>query len=81
MEDSCVMCGEEKAVLQRASPNGDKEVWSLCWECDKFIDWSELNSMHMMVGKEFPDFDEWLFEKEQVYPKHEWSTFVIKKKH
>jgi hypothetical protein len=80
MEDSCIMCGEEKAVLQRASPNGDKEIWSLCWECDRFIDWSELNAMHMMVGEDYPDFDEWLFKTEQVYPKHEWSTMVLKKK-
>ena len=80
MEDTCTYCREEKAVLQRSSPNGDKNIWSICWECDKYIDWGELNSMHMIAGKDFPDFDEWLFKKEQVYPKHEYSTFVLKKR-
>lgn len=80
IEDTCTFCEEDKAVLQRPSPNGDKDIWSLCWECDKFLDWSASNSMHILVGKDFPDFDKWLFKKEQVYPRHEYSTIVLKKK-
>ena len=86
MDDICILCGEEKAVLQRASPNtGDREIWSLCWECDKFIDWGLEDSWCQnaeamgLKGKSIPDFDMWLFEKEQVYPKHEWSSMRLKK--
>jgi len=80
MEDICWFCGEEKAVLQRASPNGDKKLWSLCWECDKYIDWGELKGMMAMVGMEILPFDQWLFDREQVYPKYEYSTITLKRK-
>ena len=88
MEDMCTFCGEEKAVLQRASPNGDKKIWSICWECNKFIDWSQQNSMHLAaesmgadVSKiEHLDFDEWLFKHHQVWPKHPYTSCVLKKK-
>jgi len=80
IEDICTFCNEEKAVVQRQDPNGSKDLWSLCWECDKFLDWSSLNSMCLMAGTKLLPFDQWLFDKEKVYPKHEYSSFVIEKK-
>lgn len=88
MEDMCTFCGEEKATIQRASPNGDKEIWSICWECDKFIEWSFHNSMHLLMKSkgvdvsdiDNSDFDKWLFKKYQVWPKHEYSSTVLRKR-
>jgi len=79
MEDMCIFCGEEKAVLQRPSPNGDHNLWSLCWECDKFIDWSEKQSLYLTISKDFPEFDEWLFQTEKVYPKYSYISFTLRK--
>lgn len=86
IEDICTFCGEEKAVLQRADPNYDsKEIWSICWECDQYIDWSQELSWCQQAeyiglkGKMVKPFDEWLFEKHQVYPKHESLSCVLKK--
>ena len=86
MEDTCILCGEEKAILQRASPNPrDKDIWSICWECDKFIDWGLEDSWcHQaeamgLKGKTVKPFDQWLFNKEQVYPKHEYASIALKK--
>jgi len=86
IEDTCIFCGEEKAILQRASPNDDKEIWSLCWECDQHIEWGQVLSWCQQAesmglkGKMVKPFDEWLFDKHQVYPKHEYNTIVFKKK-
>lgn len=88
MKEICDFCGEEKAVLQRADPNGNKEVVSVCWECNEFIDWSFQNSMHFLMESkgvdvsdiDNPDFDEWLFKNYQVWPKHSYSTIALKKK-
>ncbi len=88
MEDTCTFCGEEKAVLQRDDPNGTKAVLSLCWECNEFIDWGQLNAMHHMaesIGADVskignPDFDDWLFNHYQVWPKHEYSNIILKKR-
>ena len=86
MEATCTFCGEEKAVKQRANPNGGKEIWGLCWECNEYIDWSFENSWCMQAeamglkGKMVKPFDEWLFDKHQVYPKGDYTQIVIKKK-
>jgi hypothetical protein len=86
IEETCIFCGEEKAVSQRASPNGDKEIWSLCWECDQYIDWSLEHSWCCQAeamglnGKMVEPFDQWLFEKHQVYPKHEYLNVKLKKR-
>ena len=86
IEDSCIFCGKEKAVLQRASPNyDDKDIWSLCWECNEYIDWGEEQSWCQQAedmglkGKMVKPFDEWLFDKHQVYPKNKYSAMVLKK--
>lgn len=86
MDATCTFCGEEKAVKQRANPNGGKEIWSVCWECNEYIDWSFENSWCMQAeamglkGKMVKPFDEWLFEKHQVYPKGDYTHIVLKKK-
>lgn len=85
MDDICTFCGEEKAVLQRASPNGDKKIWSLCWDCDKFIDWSELDATYKHFAysgiKKLKPFDEWLFDRYSVYPKsNDYTSIIVKKK-
>ena len=86
MEETCTFCGEEKSVLQRASPNGDKEIWSICWECDKYIDWGQESSWGQQAesmglqGKKMKPFDEWLFANYQVWPKGNYSLFALKKK-
>jgi len=87
IEETCIFCSEEKAVLQRANPNdNEKDIWSLCWECDQYITWSqELSWCHQaedmgLKGKMVKPFDEWLFDKEQVYPKGEYSAITLKKK-
>lgn len=89
MEDICTFCGKEKAVLQRSSPNGDKKIWDLCWECNEFLDWSFENSTYIhaksmgidMDGIKDPkDFDQWLFDKHRVWPKEDYASFTLKKK-
>ena len=87
MDDICTFCGKEKATLQRASPNGNKEIWSLCWDCDKFIDWSEIDAMnkqfaHLSIEpRELKPFDEWLFDRYSVYPKNnDYTSIILKKK-
>lgn len=85
MDNTCTLCGEEKPVLQRASPNGDKEIWSLCWDCDKFIDWSELNSIYLSfknIGlRKMESFEDWVFKRYQVYPKNkDYTSIVLKRK-
>lgn len=85
MEDTCTFCGKEKAVLQRADPNGTKDILSLCWECNEFITWSledlwcrQAEEMGLK-GRKVKPFDEWLFDKHQVWPKHSYSTIHLKK--
>ena len=80
MEETCTFCGEEKAIKQIPSPNGDKEIWSVCWECDRYLDWSMKHMLAHMAGKEIKPFDEWLFEKEKVWPKGEYLSATIRKK-
>ena len=86
MEEICIFCSEEKAVLQRANPNYDsKDIWSLCWECDQYITWSEEFSMCQQAeamgleGKMVKPFDKWLFDKHQFWPKTEYSTITLKR--
>ena len=86
MEDTCIFCTEEKAVLQRVSPNYDeKDIWSLCWECDQYITWGQELSWCQQAeaislnGEMVKPFDEWLFDKHQVYPKGKYSEIVLKK--
>jgi len=86
IEASCIFCSKEKAVLQRASPNyNDKDIWSLCWECDQYITWSfELSWCRQaedmgLKGKMVKPFDKWLFDKYQVYPKGEYVSAVFRK--
>jgi len=79
----CDFCGEEKAVKKRYNPNGDwddsKEIWDVCWECDKYIDWSIHHMFAHMMGREIKPFDKWLFEKEKVWPKGKYMNTTIKK--
>ena len=87
IEETCTFCSEEKAVLQRANPNdNEKDIWSLCWECDQYITWSQESSWCQQAedmgleGKMVKPFDEWLFDKHQVYPKGKYSNITLKKK-
>ena len=75
------MCGEEEAVKQIPNPNdmGSDEMWDVCWECDLFIRWSFEHIITMHFNKDIKPFDEWLFEKEGVYPKHESLSYILKK--
>ena len=41
---------------------------------------AEAMGMDMAGIKKVKDFDEWLFEREGVWPKHEYSSTVLKKK-
>ena len=47
----------------------------MSWYCtkigDKMVDILSFDSVK--------PFDEWLFEKEGVWPKHEYNSFVLKK--
>ena len=83
-----MFCDEEEAVKRIPNPNGEwddsGDWWDVCWECEQYIEWSKRLAVWNMVKKhtglpEPKPFDEWLFEKHQVYPKHEWMACVIKK--
>lgn len=79
----CTFCGEEEAIKQRRNPNMDSDfddMWDVCWECDQYIDWSMHHLCSTILNKPIKPFDEWLFEKHQVYPKHESLACVLKKK-
>ena len=80
----CSFCGEEEAVKQIPNPNGEWDTsgdwWDVCWECDEYIKWTYEHMMMSMLKKEMKPFDEWLFEKHQVYPKHESFACILKKK-
>lgn len=87
MDEMCTFCEKEKAIKQIADPNGLKKVWSVCWECDKFIEWSELDAMNKRFTahfgkepKELKPFDKWLFDLYKVYPKGEYYSATLKKK-
>lgn len=70
------LSGDEEAVKQIPNPNWDDPdgLWDVCWECNEYIKWTHEHLMFSMLGKEVKPFDEWLFEKHQVYPKHEWMA-------
>lgn len=80
----CDFCGEEEAIKQRPNPNGEwddsKKMWEVCWECDKYLDWSMKHMVAHMFGKEIEPFDKWLFKKEKVWPKGEYLSVTIRKK-
>jgi hypothetical protein len=80
----CDFCDEEEAVKKRINPNGfkedKKEIWNICWECDKYIDWAILKMISKMYGSEVEPFDQWLFKREQVWPKGKSFTATISKK-
>jgi len=79
----CTFCGEEEAVKQRPNPNLDSDYddkWDVCWECDQYIDWAMQHLCATILNMPIKPFDEWLFEKHQVYPKHESLACVLKKK-
>ena len=77
----CTFCGEEEAIMKIPDPNdmGSKKEWNVCWECDQYIKWSYQLMFARHFGIEIKPFDEWLFEKEGVYPKHESLACVLKK--
>lgn len=86
IEATCIFCSEEKAVMQRASPNyNDNDIWSLCWECDQYITWGQEQSWCQQAedmglkGTMVKPFDEWLFDKHQVYPKGKYASAVLKR--
>ena len=84
MKEICNFCGEDEAVKQRRNPNGEwdtsGDIWNVCWECDQYIDWSMQHMCATILNMPIKPFDEWLFEKHQVYPKHESLACILKKK-
>jgi hypothetical protein len=79
---SCDFCGEEEAVTKRPNPNGpdeEKIMWDVCWECDKYIDWSMRHHVAMIMGGEMEPFDQWLFKREKVWPKGKSFAATISK--
>lgn len=79
----CTFCGEEEAIKQRPNPNLDSDYsdkWDVCWECDQYIDWAMQHMCAAIFDEYIKPFDEWLFEKHQVYPKHESCAYILKKK-
>lgn len=80
----CDFCEEQEAVKKRMNPNGEwdksKEIWDICWECDKFINWTMIRMISSMYGSTVEPFDQWLFRTEKVWPKGKYLSSTIQKK-